>query len=95
MQLGLVDGVVTEDSDALLFGANTVYKNIFNDKKYVEVRAMLHACTTWSAVQSNYMQWFTLLLRCTWRRTRGGRWACSARTWWLLPISSVATTARV
>ena len=40
-QLGLVDGVVTEDSDALLFGANTVYKNIFNDKKYVEVRFSL------------------------------------------------------
>jgi 5'-3' exonuclease len=32
-----VDGVVTEDSDALLFGAATVYKNIFSDKKYVEV----------------------------------------------------------
>jgi len=41
MQLGLVDGVVTEDSDALLFGANTVYKNIFNDKKYVEVCSLI------------------------------------------------------
>jgi DNA excision repair protein ERCC-5 len=40
-QLGLVDGVVTEDSDALLFGAATVYKNIFSDKKYVEVRPAL------------------------------------------------------
>jgi len=37
MQLGLVDGVVTEDSDAFLFGARTVYKNIFSDKKFVEV----------------------------------------------------------
>ena len=37
MQLGLVDGIVTEDSDALLFGAETVYRNIFSDKKYVEV----------------------------------------------------------
>lgn len=36
-QLGLVDGTVTEDSDAFLFGAKTVYRNIFNDKKYVEV----------------------------------------------------------
>jgi len=32
-----VDGVVTEDSDAFLFGARTVYKNIFSDKKFVEV----------------------------------------------------------
>jgi 5'-3' exonuclease len=38
-QLGLVDGVVTEDSDAFLFGANTVYRNIFDDRKYVEVTA--------------------------------------------------------
>lgn len=36
-QLGIVDGVVTEDSDAFLFGARTVYKNIFSDKKFVEV----------------------------------------------------------
>ena len=28
---------MTEDSDALLFGAETVYRNIFSDKKYVEV----------------------------------------------------------
>jgi DNA excision repair protein ERCC-5 len=36
-QLGLVDGVVTDDSDAFLFGAKAVYKNIFSDKKFVEV----------------------------------------------------------
>jgi hypothetical protein len=36
-QLGLVDGVVTEDSDSFLFGAEAVYKNIFSDKKFVEV----------------------------------------------------------
>lgn len=44
-QLGIVDGVVTEDSDAFLFGARTVYKNIFSDKKFVEVSiylSMLH-----------------------------------------------------
>ena len=35
-QLGLVHGVVTDDSDAFVFGAKTVYKNIFDDKKYVE-----------------------------------------------------------
>lgn len=32
-----MDGVITEDSDAFLFGAQAVYKNIFSDKKYVEV----------------------------------------------------------
>ena len=36
-KLRLVDGVCTEDSDALVFGSNCVYKNIFDDKKYVEV----------------------------------------------------------
>ena len=34
-----MDGVVTEDSDAFLFGATTVYLHIFEDKKFVEVYA--------------------------------------------------------
>lgn len=48
--------MVTEDSDALLFGAKTVYKNIFSDKKFVEVGgdcvslataySIRHVCTT-------------------------------------------------
>jgi len=36
-KLGLVDGIVTEDSDTFVFGGQVVYKNIFEDKKYVEV----------------------------------------------------------
>ena len=36
-KLGLVDGIVTEDSDAFVFGAKVVYKNIFDDNKFVEV----------------------------------------------------------
>lgn len=35
-ELGLVDGIVTEDSDVFVFGGKTVYKNIFDDQKYVE-----------------------------------------------------------
>lgn len=34
---GIVDAVITDDSDAFLFGAKNVFKNIFDDKKYVEV----------------------------------------------------------
>lgn len=40
-RLGLVDGIVTDDSDSFLFGAKSVYKNIFHDGKYVEVEAIL------------------------------------------------------
>ncbi|XP_057482418.1 DNA repair protein UVH3 isoform X2 [Actinidia eriantha] len=36
----LVDGVVTDDSDVFLFGAKSVYKNIFDERKYVETYFM-------------------------------------------------------
>jgi 5'-3' exonuclease len=35
-RLGLVHGIVTEDSDVFVFGGKTVYKNIFEDQKYAE-----------------------------------------------------------
>lgn len=33
---GLVDGVITEDSDVLLFGARRVYRNVFEKNRLAE-----------------------------------------------------------
>ena len=35
-ELGLVDGIITDDSDVFLFGGVQCFKNIFNDSKYAE-----------------------------------------------------------
>ena len=39
-RLKLVDGTITDDNDAFLFGSRHVFKNIFSDNKYVEWHVM-------------------------------------------------------
>uniref|UniRef100_A0A7S1XGI8 XPG N-terminal domain-containing protein n=1 Tax=Compsopogon caeruleus TaxID=31354 RepID=A0A7S1XGI8_9RHOD len=39
---GLVDGVITDDGDALLFGAQQVLRNVFRQSKYVEMYKLDH-----------------------------------------------------
>lgn len=39
-KLNLVDGIITDDSDCFLFGGDKIYKNMFNQKQFVECYIM-------------------------------------------------------
>lgn len=64
----LVDGVVTDDSDVFLFGARSVYKNIFDDRKYVETYFM-EVCTCSGRVKSTATVSCINIFFCSWLRT--------------------------
>eukprot|EP00177_Eucheuma_denticulatum_P006894 GFKZ01012544.1.p1 GENE.GFKZ01012544.1~~GFKZ01012544.1.p1 ORF type:complete len:1385 (-),score=255.17 GFKZ01012544.1:1795-5949(-) len=42
---GVVDGVITEDSDAFLFGAQTVYRKLFSEGQFAEAYEARHICS--------------------------------------------------
>lgn len=60
-QLGLVDGIVTEDSDTFVFGGKNVYKNIFDSQKYVEVYKAEDACREFSLTHESFIALAMLL----------------------------------
>jgi len=60
-QLGLVDGIVTEDSDTFVFGGKNVYKNIFDSQKYVEVYKAEDAYREFSLTHESFIALAMLL----------------------------------
>ncbi|KAH7127080.1 hypothetical protein B0J11DRAFT_527151 [Dendryphion nanum] len=51
--LGLVDGIVTDDSDTFLFGGTRVYKNMFNAAKFVECYLSTDLTSEFSLTRDN------------------------------------------
>ncbi|PWY94024.1 DNA excision repair protein Rad2 [Aspergillus sclerotioniger CBS 115572] len=56
VSLGLVDGIITDDSDIFLFGGTRVYKNMFNQSKFVE-------CYLTTDLEKEYSLFRTKLIR--------------------------------
>ncbi|KAI2859492.1 hypothetical protein CBS11232_1953 [Aspergillus niger] len=56
VSLGLVDGIITDDSDVFLFGGTRVYKNMFNQSKFVE-------CYLTTDLEKEYSLFRTKLIR--------------------------------
>ena len=55
-ELGLVDGVVTEDSDVFLVGARNVYKNLFRSAYHPQKYRMVDAEATLGMNRFNFIQ---------------------------------------
>ncbi len=45
-RLNLVEGTITDDSDAFVFGSRNVYKNIFQDVRKISHNTLLLLCST-------------------------------------------------
>lgn len=54
---GLTHGTITDDSDIWLFGANNVYKNFFDQKKFVKLFKS-------TDIQRVYSQYIYNLINC-------------------------------
>ncbi|KAI9103096.1 hypothetical protein DFS34DRAFT_576643 [Phlyctochytrium arcticum] len=57
----LVDGIVTDDSDVFLFGGTRIYKNMFNQQKYVEEYTAERLYETMNLTRENLIQLAYLL----------------------------------
>ncbi len=75
VQLGLVDGIVTEDSDVFLFGGRRVYRHLFDSKRNVEVGAVQrgHVCDDMCVCV-----WLTVVFSCIAPTTSPDSWGWTA-----------------
>lgn len=71
---GLVEGVVTDDNDAFLFGAQHVYRHLFEDKRLVAGEGC-EQCSGWhqilwhagSEIRMAWASWMMTWKQCVWQ----------------------------